>query len=339
MAKNQQLLEALQNLTLDSFETYEQALLDLMQADLSEAENFRQKVVEHYQALGLKEDFIQDQAHQDEFLHHAGFGDGHQANNFRALQRVAAEKYILLQLQSLPLEAISNIAQATDLLPTLVTHIGGLASAYHLYGEGEDRSILMDSSLCRIQEQAKALEALKRPRDEVEESSPSVDNYERNLVYLKKIASHQVPEVQEILTKLITEINVSNNCPEATSLLNEVLTATIELFTKDEGCIEDKVESYQKVAEQMKGYPAPYLSKVSDLMFALGVAVLIAGIVLIPFAPIAAAAVTVGVGAALTLFGTFYHPKPTGLAGAMSEVASKVGEMDVVEVRARPSFF
>ncbi|WP_133129314.1 hypothetical protein [Legionella yabuuchiae] len=330
MAKNAQFIEALNSMALENSEA-KQALLDLMQADLSDGENFRTKVVEHYKTFGLEDDFIQDHSNGDDFLHFAGSGENYEENNFRALQRLAAEKYVSLHLRLLSNEALTALEESTEpntTLNTLEHYIPELGRAYHFRGEDNDPPVLTIDALDGIRNQAAALKSSQQPGlMGNQEEEQFIEKFEVLLRQLGNIKVEQHNDVQRSLGALIQEVtslrhSKSSQIPE----LCKVLNATINLFESNDKTLEEKVDEYKLLAQTVQGNPAKPLQQLSNLMFALGITILIAGIVLIPFAPLVAGAVTAGVGAGLMLFGTFYHPKQTGLARAMNTVADQIPE-------------
>lgn len=276
MPKNQLLLNTLQDLPyhFDYSGPQKEALLALMTANLAEsASNFRQMVVQHRDTLGLSEAFLEDvDVDSDEFLHPFGEGAQQDANNLRALQRLAAEKYILFSLINAPKDvfrAIAEFEEVDALRRYLAEHeelFGPLSQTYHWEGLVDDLPTLTDDALRRIQQEANC--------------------YPRELDYFAAVR----------LLQHVAELNDSKS--EITHKTNELIAQVHQLFENDELSLSEAldviqntrrllvgevtVEEYKQSAQTMEGKPSLGLKILGGIMMALGVAIAAVSAALIP---------------------------------------------------------
>ena len=138
MAKNQQILEALQGLNLDDPATKVakfKALDALMRVDPADATKFRKTVLEHRAIFPDPANLFRNELEgADTFLLPAG--ELGQNNGLRVLQQAAAATRIKLGMRSMPLEGLREIASAAslpvlrDLLATKTQFFGDLGRCF-----------------------------------------------------------------------------------------------------------------------------------------------------------------------------------------------------------------
>ncbi|KTC66617.1 Uncharacterised protein [Legionella adelaidensis] len=311
MAYNQKLLEALEALTFDFDNRYAltQALADLTEVDLSleiGATTFRRTVLEHRIILQLPEEMAQMNCISSQHLHHNGEGENARCNNFRALQRFAAQRRVEFSLELIDLDSLRLMTNVSDIeeLRTLLEQIPcfkNLSKAYRWRGGPEDPPILTNDALDKILEMAHSFYDDKTALYTRLRRKLAVDSNKANFELIKRL----LEQTQKLFNEQLYFEDVIN-------VLDKTYRFLDGTFPKEE---------YTLLANEIEGKPNPLLKGIGITMIAISSLVGIIGLSMVATSTVTAAA-AIGAGA-LVLglgYGFFHEGKRQGLSRTIRQI-------------------